>query len=194
MLTCRIRLAALGLLVVCAACKAERGDNFVRGHRLTVATLSADARARAYEAALGGSFELRDPSLTLLVDRRVLPREGGFGGTQRMNGAVEKALRDHGTVLGSCEPDIAARRTPQCTARGPGYVVRFSDVFRRGGDTVELYVAVQKFDTPSSGASEALRFERAYRLVRRGDNWQPTAEARVRETRPPTGASGTPVP
>jgi|SRR6185503_16263965 len=194
MLTCRTLPTALGLLVVCASCTTERDDNFLRGHRLTIATLSADARARAYEAALRGSFELRDPSLTLLLDRRVLAREGGFGGTQRMNGAVEKALRDHGTVLGACEPDVTARRTPVCTARGPGYVVRFSEVFRRGGDTVEVYLAVQKFDTPSSGASEALRFERAYRLIPRGDDWQPTAEARVRETRPATGAGGTPVP
>jgi hypothetical protein len=194
MLTRRTLPAALGLFAVCASCTAERDDNFVRGHRLTLATLSADSRARAYEAALRGSFELRDPALTLLLDRRVLPREGGFGGTQRMNGAVEKALRDHHTVQGACEPDVTARRTPQCTARGPGYVVRFSDVFRRGGDTLEVYLGVQKFDTPSSGASEALRFERAYRLVPRGNEWQPTAEARVRETRTPTGASGTPVP
>lgn len=193
MLTRRTLAAALGLLA-CASCTAERDDNFVRGHRLTVATLSADVRARAYAAALGGSFDVRDPALTLLLDRRVLPREGGFGGTQRMNGAVEKALRDRGTVQGVCEPDITARRTPQCAARGPGYVVRFSDVLRRGGDTVEVYLAVQKFDTPSSGASEALRFERAYRLVRRGNDWQATAEARVRETRPTPGASGTPVP
>ena len=186
--------AAAIVLVVLAACSTERDDNFVRGHRLTVATISADARARVYEAALGGSFDLRDPALTLLLDRRVLPREGGFGGTQRLNGAVEKALRDHGTVQGVCEPDVAARRTPQCTARGPGYVVRFSEILRRGVDSVQVYLAVQKFDTPSSGASEALRFERAYQIVKRGDRWQPTAEARVRETRPPAGASGTPPP
>jgi hypothetical protein len=63
-------------------------------------------------------------------------------------------------------------------------VVRFSDVLARGGDSVEVYLAAQKFDTPTSGGSESLRFERAYRLVHRGDTWVPTAEARVRETTP----------
>jgi hypothetical protein len=62
--------------------------------------------------------------------------------------------------------------------------VRFSDVLARGGDSVEVYLAVQKFDTPSSGASESLRFERAYQLVRRGGEWQAIREARVRETAP----------
>ena len=188
----RRSFAAASILVV-AACSANRDDNFVRGHRLTVATLGADARARVYEAALGESFNLRDPALTLLLDRRVLPREGGFGGTQRLNGAVEKAMRDRGIVHGVCEPDVSARRTPQCAARGPGYVVRFSDVLRRGADSVEVYLAVQKYDTPSSGASEALRFERAYQIAKRGDRWLPTAEARVRETRPAAG-TGAPVP
>lgn len=189
-----LRRSLAPLFLALVACSASRDDDFVRGHRLAVATLSADSRARVYEAAIGGSFDLRDPALTLLLDRRVLPREGGFGGTQRLNGAVEKALRDHGTVHGVCEPDVTVRRTPQCTARGPGYIVRFSDVLRRGADSVEVYLAVQKYDTPSSGASEALRFERAYQIVKRGDRWQPTAEARVRESRPAGAPSGAPVP
>jgi hypothetical protein len=141
-----------------------------------------------YEAALRESFDLRDPALTLLLDRRLLPREGGFGGTQRLNGAVEKVMRDR-VVQGVCEPDVGSRRTPQCRARGPGYVVRFSDVLRRGGDTVEVYLAVQKYDTPESGASEALRFERAYQIVRAGDRWQPIREARVRESSPAPDAN-----
>jgi hypothetical protein len=64
-------------------------------------------------------------------------------------------------------------------------VVRFSDVLARRGDSVEVYLFVQKFDTPNSGGSESLRFERAYQLVRRGDRFEPTQEARVRETAPP---------
>jgi hypothetical protein len=68
--------------------------------------------------------------------------------------------------------------------------VRFSDVLSRGGDSVEVYVAVQKYDTPNSGGSESLRFEKAYQLVRRaGNSWEPTREARVRE---PAPAPGTP--
>ena len=66
-------------------------------------------------------------------------------------------------------------------------------VLKRGGDSVEVYLAVQKFDTPASGASEALRFERAYQIVGRGERWQATREARVRESAP-AAAAGTPVP
>lgn len=186
-------LATALALVIAAACTTSTDDHFVRGHLLKVATLSADARSRVYETALRESFNLRDPALTLLLDRRVLPREGGFGGNQRLNGAVEKAMRERAVVHGVCEPANASRRTPQCTARGPGYVVRFSEVLKRGGDSVEVYLAVQKFDTPASGASEALRFERAYQILRRGERWEATREARVRESSP-APAAGTPVP
>lgn len=180
------RVSALALVVACAS---GEDDKFVRGHRLKVASLSAGARTRIYEEALRSAFELNDPALTLLLDRRLLPREGGFGGTQRLNGAVGQGMRQRGVVQGTCEPDVGSRRTPVCTARGPGYVVRFSDVLRRGGDTVEVYLAVQKFDTPSSGASESLRFERAYQIVGQGDTWRATREARVRETAPERGSA-----
>jgi hypothetical protein len=69
--------------------------------------------------------------------------------------------------------------------------VRFSDVLARGVDSVEVYLAVQKFDTPTGHGSESLRFERAYQLVHRGDKWVPTAEARLRETAPTPNASKT---
>jgi hypothetical protein len=177
-------LVAITALIV-AGCRSGEDDHFVRGHGLHVAALAPDARVPVYEAALGAAFELTDPALTLLLDPRLLPRAGGMAADGRLPGAIESGLRQEGVIHGACEPPItASRKTPRCTARGPGYVVRFSDVFARGGDSVEVYLAVQKYDTPTSGASESLRFERAYQLVHRGAGWQAIREARVRETSP----------
>jgi len=178
----RLSVAALAL----TACAAGEDDHYVRGHNLRVASLSANAHAAVYEAAVGAAFDLHDPALTLVLDPRKLPRAGGLVDEGQVSGPVEAALRQRGVIQGDCEPPITdSRKTPQCKARGPGYVVRFSDVLARRGDSVEVYLFVQKFDTPSSGASESLRFERAYQLVRRGDHYVPTQEARVRETAPP---------
>jgi hypothetical protein len=181
-----VALAALFL----AGCAAGDDDHFVRGHGLRVAAIAPDARASVYQTALGASFQLNDPALTLLLDRRVLPRVGGMAEDGRVPAPVETALRQRGVIHGVCEPPITtSRKTPHCTARGPGYVVRFSEVLARGGDSVEVYLAVQKFDTQNSGASESLRFERAYQLVHRGSTWEATREARVRETTPAPGTT-----
>jgi hypothetical protein len=174
--------AALAAFLL-AACAPGDEDHFVRGHGLHVASLQPNTRVEVYEAALASAFELNDPALTLLLDRRVLPRAGGMGEDGRLPGTVESGLRDRSVIHGVCEPPIAAsRKTPRCTARGPGYVVRFSDVLARGRDSVEVYLAVQKFDTPSSGSTESLRFERAYQLVHRGNRWDAIREARVKYT------------
>jgi len=177
--------------LILVACATGDDDHFVRGHNLRIASLQPNTRVSVYQAALGAAFELKDPALTLLLDRRVLPRAGGLSEDGKLPGPVEAGLRNRGVIQGTCEPPITtSRKTPQCTARGPGYVVRFSDVLSRGGDSVEVYLSVQKYDTPAAGGSESLRFEKAYQLVRRtGDTWEPTREARVRETSP---APGTP--
>jgi hypothetical protein len=189
-----LSLRSIQLTTLCAsmlvACAPGDEDHYVRGHGLRVASLQPDTRVSVYQAALGEAFELNDPALTLLLDRRVLPRVGGMAEEGRLPGTVEVGLRNRGVIQGTCEPPITdSRKTPQCTARGPGYVVRFSDVLARGADSVEVYVAVQKFDTPSGHGTESLHFERAYQLVHRGDKWVPTAEARVRETTPAPNAS-----
>jgi|SRR5690242_5725445 len=184
-----VRATCVAAIIV--ACAPGDDDHFVRGHHLHAASLQPNMRVSVYQAALGAAFELNDPALTLLLDRRVLPRAGGMAEDGTLPGPIEVGLRNRGVIQGTCEPPItSSRKTPQCTARGPGYVVRFSDVLSRGGDSVEVYLAVQKFDTPKSVGSESLRFEKAYQLVRRaGNNWEATREARVRETAP---APGTP--
>jgi hypothetical protein len=190
----RIPFYTIVAVVVIAACAPGEDDHFVRGHGLRVASVPAKARASIYASALGAAFDVHDPALTLLLDRRKLPRVGGMGDEGTLSGPVQKELEHRGVVHGVCEPPVTvSRATPRCAARGPGYVVRFSDILKRGGDSVEVYLAVQKFDTPNSGHSESLRFERAYQLVRHGEAFEPTREARVRETTPAAGAdsSGT---
>ena len=124
------------LLLTVVACATGDDDQFVRGHRLRVASLQPNTRVSVYRSALGEAFELNDPALTLLLDRRVLSRAGGMEEEGRLPGPVEVGLRDRGVIQGTCEPPITtSRKTPQCVARGPGYVVRFSDIFRRGGDS-----------------------------------------------------------
>ena len=126
-----------------------------------------------------GAFEVDDPSLSLLLDPRELPRTVGLDAGARLPDGVASAMRERGTVKGTCEPPLTSRRTPRCTAARPGYVVRFSPVFAMRGDSVAAYIFVQKYDTPSSGYSEPLRFERVYHLVRAGDGWRAALEGRV---------------
>ena len=173
------RFLALGAFVATlVACGAD--DSSVRGRGLTVAALSAAQQAHVYEAALRASFEVDDPALSLLLDRRELPRDVGLAGTTRLPDAVGAEMRRRGVTKGSCEPPIDSKRgVPLCTAELPGYVVRFSPVFSLRGDSVQVYVYTQKYDTPATTGSERLRFERAYQVVRRGDDWRAVREGRV---------------
>jgi hypothetical protein len=165
-------------LVWSTACSTS--DSSVRGRGLTVATLDPAAQAHVYEAALRASFEIDDPALSLLLDRRELPRDVGLVSTERLSDAVASELRRRGVTKGGCEPAIDTKvPVPRCTAALPGYIVRFSPVFTLRGDSVQVYVYSQKYDTPSSGKSDRLRFERAYQVVRRGDDWKAVREGRV---------------
>ena len=172
-------VAATSAVISLAAC---RGDvsNDVRGRGLSVAALSPQAQAHVYEAAARASFNLDDPALSLLLDRRLLPRTTGLtsGGRLPASGAAE--LRRSGAVRGTCEPAIdGPRATARCSAELPGYVVRFSPVFTLRGDSTQVYVYAQKYDTPASGKSDVLRFERAYQVVKRGDEWRAVREGRI---------------
>lgn len=151
----------------------------MRGHGLKPASLSASSQAAAYEAALRGAFELNDPSLSLLIDSRELPRTVGLGDSAQLPENVVRELRQRGTVKGTCAPPLTTRSTPNCSAERPGYVVRFSPIFRMRGDSVAVYVFAQQYDTPASGHSAPLRFERLYHLVRSGDGWRAALEGTV---------------
>jgi hypothetical protein len=161
-----------------SACGKGDDSNFVRGRGLTVATLPASAQASIYQAAARGSFDVDNTSL--LIDRRLLPRTTGLAAAGNLGEDVVAELRRRGSVKGICEPPLAGTRgTAQCRADLPGYVLRYSPVFSLKGDSVQVYMYAQKYDTPASGISEALRFERAYQVVRQGDDWRAAREGRV---------------
>jgi hypothetical protein len=160
-----------------AAC-APDDSNVVRGKGLTVATLPPAAQARVYEAAVRGAFDL-DPSLSLLLDSRELPRGVGLAAEGVVPSAVAAELQQRGVTRGVCEPALETTGAPRCKAELPGYIVRFSPVFALGGDSVQVYIYVQKYDTPTGEASQTLRFERAYQVARQGDDWRAVREGRV---------------
>ena len=171
------------MVVIAAVCACRSDDpnddpNIVRGRRLTAVALPAEAQARIYEAAARGSFDVDGTSL--LLDQRFLPREVGLVEEGRVPNDVVAAMRRRGAIKGTCEPSLTGTvGTAQCTAELPGYVVRYSPVFTIKPDSVQVYLYAQKYDTPASGRSETLRFERAYQVVRNGDDWRAVREGHV---------------
>ena len=171
------RIIAAALAALTLGCAAD-DSSVVRGKGLAVATLPSVDRARIYEAAVRGAFDL-DPSLSLLLDSRELPRGVGLAPSGSVPDSVAAELRRRGVTRGACEPALSTKGAPRCEAELPGYVLRFSPVFAIRPDSVEVYVYVQKYDTPSGEASQTLRFERAYQVVRQGDDWRAVREARI---------------
>ena len=175
--------AAALCAVMFAGCGSEGAadDDVARGRGLKAAALPADAQARVYESAARAALDV-GPSLSLLIHPRLLPAAAGYAGGQPVPPDVARVLRERGIIRGTCEtPADSARpkRTPTCEARAPGYVVRFSDVFQLGPDSVQVYFAAERYDTPASGAHEVLRLEKAYQLAKRGGTWRVVREARV---------------
>ena len=181
----RIRRLFIVGAVACLATACKTNDSsVVRGHGLSIVNQPAPVRARVYEAAARGAFEL-DESLSLLLDPRMLPRDVGLGVDGRVPEAVSEEMKRRGVIRGMCEPPLqGAPGAPRCSATLPGYILRFSPVFTLGPDSVQVYVFVQKYDTPGLEPSQTLRFERAYQIVRQGDDWHAVREGRVpKETR-----------
>ncbi len=93
-----------------------------------------------------------------------------------------RALRDHGVIIGTCEPKRdTPRDTPRCAGAEAGYIIRASDVFAMAGDTVEMYFAAETYGAATGRKPDALRFERIYKLVKRGESWRVAREATVRQ-------------
>lgn len=172
--------ATAALAAAAVACGGEDADaNVARGRGLRPAALAADAEAAVYAAALGAAFDL-EPSLSLLLDPRRLPRAAGLAGGDSLPGGVAAALERRRVVRGRCAPPVdESREPPTCQAAQPGYVVRGSDVFRAVGDTVQLHLAAERYRTPDGDPQEALTFEKVYRLVGSGGAWRVVGEARA---------------
>lgn len=168
------------LLVATAGCAEKKtGDGFVRGTGLRVTELPVPARVAIYDAAVKSAFDV-GPGLTLLLDPRLLPRTKGLGpGTPVPKGVVE-ALRERGIVQGTCQPPgELAKEAARCDVANPGYIVRFSDIFGMAGDSVQVHVAVERYNTSTSANAEVMRFEKAFQVVGSGGNWRVVRQGRV---------------
>ena len=183
-----MRITAAGRCAViaaifAAACGPAGPDdsNVARGRGLQPANVPPSAEAAIYDAAVRAAFDV-EPNLVLLAHPRRLSRTEGYEAGDSLPSDVLRALRGRGVVRGSCDPvRDAPRNTPRCSGPEAGYIVRASDVFRVGGDTVQLYLSAERFGAATGPRPEALRFEKAYQLVGSGDSWRVIREGRVHE-------------
>jgi hypothetical protein len=163
-----------------AGCTAkEPDDGFVRGPGLRVASLPITARVVIYDAAVREAFDV-GPGLSLLLATTFLPRTTGLEGGAPVPKDLTDALRARGVVRGVCRSlAAAARGAPVCDAPDPGYIVTFSEIFRMSADSVQVHLAAERYNTPTSAALELLRFEKAYQLVGKGTTWRVARAGRV---------------
>lgn len=173
-------LMALLIASMVAGCDASaRAVDDVRGSGLPAARLDPSVSAAAYGAALREAFDV-DSALMILVDPAYLPRDGSFKRDETMSEALVQALVADGVVRGSCAPVRPNRkRGPQCPASAPGYVVRFSEIYRMPGDSARLFLAADRFQTTSGiGPSGPFSFETGFQLLREGQRWTVVREGR----------------
>jgi hypothetical protein len=179
----RVRLALVTALAIACTNNAPDDANVARGRRLTPTTLPPATEAAVVNAAIRAAFDV-DPSLVLMVHPRRLPRTAGYEGGDSLSSGVVAALRDAGLVRGRCEPrHDQPRDTPRCPGADAGYVVRISDLFQGGGDTLQVNFAAEKFAAATGRKPEALRFEKIYQLRTESTGWRVVREARMREPR-----------
>jgi hypothetical protein len=175
-----LALSSVALLLLNVIACGDRGGDGpdVRGNGLRPAALDDQARALVYDAALRQAFDV-DSALVLLVDPAILPRNGTFARDAKLNGEVVTDMQRAGMTRGTCETTDDTRHAPQCAAAGPGYVVRFSDIFQAKGDTVRVFVAAQRFRTTTGlGPAGRFAFESGFEVVKRGDGWRVAREGR----------------
>jgi hypothetical protein len=170
------------VLALSLACAKEEGPPQVRGAGFPLATLDVNQQAAVNAAALGAAFD-RDPALSLLVDPVYLPRTAGKVGGASVAPALIARMKQQNIVRGTCQtPREGARVVPVCPAELPGYVVRFSEIFRLGDDSVQVYVGATRYRRAPKEPADVLTFERAYQLVRVRGDWRVMREARLPST------------
>ncbi len=171
-------LAVVAVLVL-SACNSGSGD-VARGAGLEPASLAPARQAEIYAAAASGSFDI-GPSLILLVDSTMLPRDAGYGDGGKLPEDVLKAMLRTSAFQGTCKPvpDRDPTRAPTCPVTDAGYVVRVSPIFEAAGDTLLVYEAADRYDTRRSGGHERFLMEEAYKIVPRGKSWRVVSKARV---------------
>src|SRR3954471_14157473 len=128
------------VLALAAACAKEERPPEARGAGYQVATFDLNQQSAVNAAVLGAAFD-PDPALSLLVDPVYLPRTAGRVGGKSVAPALIARMRERGTVRGTCQtPREGPKAVPVCPAERPGYVVRFSEIFAMGKDSVEVYL------------------------------------------------------
>lgn len=175
------RLAGGVLLILASLTGAcERPIPEYRGTGMPVDTLPLRDVVSIYRAALAGSFDVRDPTLSILIDPVYLPRSSDLAGGDTIPSDVIAALRATGVVQGTCALQVERMRVPLvCRAERAGYVARFSPPFALGVDSVQVHLVVQQYAIPGGPVEQRLRFERAYRVAREGTSWRALSEARL---------------
>lgn len=170
---------AVVAVAMLGACSSGSGDE-ARGAGLRPASLSPAQQGEIYAAAAGGSFDI-GPSLVLLVNRSMLPRDAGYGDGGELPDDVLKAMLRTPAFQGTCEPapDRDPSRAPTCPVADAGYAVRVSPIFQAGGDTLLVYEAADRYDTRKSGGHARFLIEEAYKLVPSGKRWRVATKARV---------------
>jgi hypothetical protein len=174
-----------GLIVACVlamACARERTPLPTdRGAGLPVATLSEADRAAAYAVVLRGTFDIA-PGLVLLLDRAILPRGRDEPATDTLSPGVVRALSATGVTQGTCVPASGARGVaPICPGAAAGYAVRFSDPYRAGRDTIQVFVTAERFrpSRDTTGRQPPLHLEQRYSLRKRGGRWEVARKDRL---------------
>jgi len=144
-----------------------------------VAQLPVAARVVIYDAAVREAFDV-GPGLSLMLAMNFLPRTTGLEGGPAVQASLADALRSRGVVKGTCKRiEGDAGGAPVCDAPEPGYIVRFSEIFRVSADSVQVHLAAERYNTPTSAPLELLRFEKAYQLVGTGTTWRVARAGRV---------------
>jgi hypothetical protein len=150
-----------------------------RGAGLQLASLDVAEQAEVNSAAVRAAFD-PDPNLSLLADPVYLPRTAGRNGGGSVAPALIARMKQRGIVRGTCQtPREGPRAVPVCPAALPGYVVRFSEIFQLGKDSVEVYLGATRYRRAPKEPSEVLTFERAYQLTRSRGDWVVMREARL---------------
>ena len=177
---CRAVCLTVAAAAAASACGCANPEPDYRGKGLNVDSLSTADMVGVYRATLAGAFDLRDPSLSILVDPVLLPRSATLAGGDTMQAGVLAALRQGNVVQGLCKVPLHATKMPLvCRAERAGYVVRFSPPYALGPDSVQVHLAVQQYAIPNGKAEVRLRFERAYYVARRAQEWRSIREARL---------------
>lgn len=174
---------ALLLLVAGLACAApaEQPDTS-RSNGLPVATLSVEQQVAVYDAAIRAAFDV-SPDLFLVTHERRLPAGAGLDGGEALPATLGTALERAGLTHGSCDPVRSTeQRAPLCPVERSGYIIRASDIFQGGGDTLRMNFRSELYAASQGSGQEPFAFEMAYKLIPTSPGrWRVVAEGRVRE-------------